>query len=94
MNPKNNEPLYGGAEVIDRHGHSAGAPSSKAPPKNIATWELMNMGYGARMAWWRRNRPSLAQLAETPAGLSNGQQKAFDKRARKRAANLARKEKS
>lgn len=92
MNPSQEKPLYGQAEVIDRHGKAAGAPAAKMSPEDAIS-ALQRMGYGARMAWWRRNRPSLEQLAKQPAGLSASQQKAFDKRARKRAANLARQEK-
>ena len=89
VNPANEKPLYGGAEVIDRHGKSAGAPAPKMSPEEAIS-ALERMGYGARVAWWRRNRPSLELLAKSPAGLSASQQKTIDKRARKRAANLAR----
>lgn len=88
MNPNTGEIVYGDAEVIDRYGKEHGVEMVPVP-ENVASL-LQHMPYGARMAWWRRNRPSLEQLADQPAGLSAGQQKAVAKKARKQRARLAR----
>ncbi len=76
---------YGGAEVID-HKSQQVDPDKLVPMPDPVVSALEKMPHGERMAWWRRNRPTLVQLAQNPAGLSASQQKAVDKQARKRAA--------
>lgn len=77
---------YGDAEVVDRDGGVVGG-QGLAPMSAAQASALRRAGYGARMHWFRRNRPTLDQLAEQ-GSLTDTQRKALEKRDRKRRARL------
>lgn len=91
MNPNTGEIIYGDADVIDRHGKEHGVHMVPVPENMVS--ELNNMTSAQRKEWAHANRPlanrpSLDAVVESEVDLTTSQNKALEKKERKRKLRL------